>query len=201
MNSPERGLASLMELKMQAGWVLEKTPLGRDELATHAHHLSPLVRGVLVLVNGQRSVSALLDCATDRTRWQEAIAQLLEQDFVRPLDVQSPEAGSHDARAGSMQSAQASATEFKSSFSSPAGFDAAGQDDLRAALSLLTSQMFGKQAEKLLQKLQAADNNAQGQRAALEGCVKYIRLFIDEKKATDFQRKAETLIEARTGQS
>ena len=186
---------------MQAGWVLEKTPLGRDELVTHAHHLSPLVRGVLVLVNGQRSVAALLDCATDRPRWQEAIVQLLEQDFVRPLDVQSPGAGSHDARAGWMPSAQASAAEFKSSSSAPAGLDAAGQGDIRAVLSSLASQMFGKQAEKLLQKLQAADNNAQGQRAALEGCVKYIRLFIDEKKAADFQRKAEVLIEAGAAQS
>lgn len=185
---------------MQAGWVLEKTALGRGELATHAHHLSPLVRGVLVLVNGQRNVAGLLDCATDRQRWHEAIVQLLEHGFVQPLNVPWPDDGMSVSQAEALRTHPASVGGMQaSSFSSmPAGAPEHG--DLRAMLTLLTTQMFGKQAEKLLQKLQAADNTVQGQRAAVEGCVKFIRLFVDEKKATEFQRKAETLIASGTTQ-
>ncbi|OIQ91312.1 hypothetical protein GALL_267790 [mine drainage metagenome] len=178
--------------------ILEKTPLGRDELATNAHRLTPMVRGVLVLVNGQRRVADLLACASDRARWQEAISMLLGQGFVRPVE------GSGVATQGVASSTRlpdtkaATSTQFPASlFASSELADAgeAGERDLCSLLCALATRGFGKQADKLVQKLRAADNTQAGQRAAVESCVKYIRLFIDEKKAEPFRRRAQDLID------
>lgn len=166
---------------MQPDWILEKTALGRDAIASRAHSLPAVARGVLVLINGQRTVSSLLECATDKLRWQEALALLVEQGYV--------------SRGGG--------TVAPTPFATAQGFGASGlsRGDLRAELSALAKQMFGGSADKLLQKLQVADNSPQSQMTAVESCTKYIKLFIDEKKANEFRDKAQTLIDGETGVS
>lgn len=181
--------------------ILEKTPLGRDELATNAHRLSPVVRGVLVLVNGQRRIADLLACAGDRARWQEAISTLLGEGFVRQVepgasagpapDVSARQA---DAQTGASTQLPASTQYPPSMFATPEPEDAA-EGDLRAMLCALATRAFGKQADKLVQKLRAADDTPESLSAAVESCAKYIRLFLDEKKADAFLRRAQDLID------
>jgi hypothetical protein len=166
---------------MQPDWILEKTAAGREALVSRAHHLPAVARGVLVLINGQRTVSALLDCAADKVRWQEALILLLEQGYI------SPNGGAFEP------TPSAGAQGF--------GAPPSPGMDLRADLSRLVTQMFGQSADKLLQKLHAADNVPQSQMAAVESCTKYIRLFIDEEKANEFRDKAQTLIDGRAGVS
>ncbi|MBW4047171.1 MAG: hypothetical protein HIU89_04345 [Proteobacteria bacterium] len=166
---------------MQPDWILEKTAAGREALVSRAHHLPAVARGVLVLINGERTVSALLDCATDKLRWQEALILLLEQGYV------SPNSGAFEP------TPSARAQDF--------GASPLRGSDLRADLSRLVTQMFGQGADKLLQKLQAADHSPQSQMAAVESCTKYIKLFIDEKKSNEFRDKAQTLIDGKRGVS
>ncbi|WP_332877759.1 hypothetical protein [Massilia sp. S19_KUP03_FR1] len=65
--------------------VYEKTDKGREEIATRKHHLSVRLRSVLVMIDGRRPVSELLQhlakLGLDKTSFDE----LVTQEFIHSL--------------------------------------------------------------------------------------------------------------------
>ena len=160
-----------MSADLPLDWILEKTPKGREELATRANHLMPGQRNLLIMADGHRPVSELLKAGADPERCLQVLRALLEDGYLaRNTTATSPE--------------------------SPASVFAADtpQQTHHALLIALIEEQFGAQAARLVQKIEQHPDTPEGQSAAVQACVKYIRLFIDEKQAAVFAQRAQELL-------
>jgi len=82
-----------MSAELPLNWILEKTPKGRDELATRANHLTPGQRNLLIMADGNRRVAELLKAGADPERCLLALRGLLEEGYlVRNAAAFSPDA-------------------------------------------------------------------------------------------------------------
>jgi hypothetical protein len=63
-------------------WVLAKTAVGVDEIATRSRRIPPRLRTVLILVDGRRSVQTLAESAAALGDIRQALAELHEQGLV-----------------------------------------------------------------------------------------------------------------------
>ena len=68
------------------------------------------------------------------------------------------------------------------------------QQTPHALLIALIEEQFGAQAPKLVQKIEQHPDTPEGRAAAVQACVKFIRLFIDEKQAQAFAQRAQELL-------
>jgi len=59
------------------------------------------------------------------------------------------------------------------------------EGELKNKLITLVQQTLGKDADKVLEKIQAAPDSKEGLKAALNNCSKVVKLMIDEKKAEE----------------
>jgi len=168
------------ELSLDA--VLEKTAKGRDELATRAHHLQPGQRNLLILADGQRPVRELLKAGVDPQRCLQALQGLIDDGFLA-FSSALPAAASAPASAA-VGPAQAS----------PAAEPAATSPAAQARLIALVEEQFGAQAPRLVQKIMQYPDTAEGCAAAVQACVRFIRLFIDEKQADVFAQRAQEVL-------
>lgn len=162
-----------MELSSQSTWVLQKTSKGHEELQSRTYHLSPSLRGLLILANGQRSIAELLTTSRDAVRSEEAVSQLLRDGFVQA-----------DAPGATLAAAATPAVE-------PTTLET--QHSPKDRLLKLVNDMFGIQP-KLAQKLTASGDSTQELEAAIQACAKYISLFIDDTQASAFRLRANSLI-------
>ena len=158
-----------MSADLPLDWIFEKTPKGRDELATRAHGLLPGQRNLLILADGHRPVSELIKAGTDSQRCMQALRQLVDDGYL-------------------VLTAGASAASVASS---PTPQGAAGP---HAMLIALIEEQFGAQAPRLVQKIEQHPDTVEGRAAAVQACVKFIRLFIDEKQAAAFAQRAQELL-------
>ena len=140
-----------MSAVLQHHWILEKTPKGRDEMVSRAHHLPPILRSLLILADGQRTARDLLSAGTDPLRAQASLTVLLEDGFLQA--VAQPAASTPESITN-------------------------GESGSKQQLRALVREMFGDQ-QKLLQKFELAPDDLTSQRAAIEASCKFIRLFID----------------------
>ncbi len=163
-----------MSAELPLDWILEKTPMGRDELATRAHHLMPGQRNLLILADGHRPVSDLLKAGTDPQRCMQVLSALVSDGYL---------VRSANAPVASTAPAPAAA--------------AAPVVGPHALLIELVQEQFGAQAPRLVQKIAQYPDTAEGQAAAVQACVKFIRLFIDEKQAAAFAERAQELLPPR----
>ena len=65
-----------------ANTVFDKTAQGRDEIATRAHHLAPRLRTLLLLVDGKRDTTELMDKVGGLRLDEKALVELLESGFI-----------------------------------------------------------------------------------------------------------------------
>lgn len=156
-------------------WVLEKTPKGRDELATRAHRLQPGQRNLLIMADGKRPVAELLKAGADPERCRAAVGGLIEDGFLQRVSGLGSE----------LPVPSVSATAAN-----------AGQAQTHLLLIALAEELFGAQAPRLVQKIEQHPDTPEGHAAAVESCVKFVRLFIDEKQAETFAQRAHTLLSA-----
>lgn len=63
--------------------LLEKTDKGREEIATRRYKLSPKLRSLLVMIDGNTQTSALLKQVSVIGLNESSLTELLEGDFIR----------------------------------------------------------------------------------------------------------------------
>ncbi|MHB1668260.1 MAG: hypothetical protein ACYCSR_05245 [Thiomonas sp.] len=156
-----------MRHPVQPHWILEKTPKGRDEVVSRAHHLPPPIRSLLILADGQRTARDLLSASTDPLRSQASLSMLLDEGFLQAV----------------AQPAEP-----------PLEWADIQESDRKPLLMALVRQMFGAQA-KLLQKFELAQDDPASLKAAIDASCKFVRLFIDGPQADVFQRRAYALLD------
>jgi hypothetical protein len=118
--------------------LFRKTPKGSAEIATREYRLSPRLRSLLILVDGQRSDDDLRKMIT--VQFDESLAQLHEQGFVEAIASSRSTPSNAAAKAGATAPAPA-----------PQAAKMADQDFAtlrRDAVRLLTDQI-GPMAESL----------------------------------------------------
>lgn len=159
-----------MSAELPLNWILEKTQKGRDELATRANHLMPGQRNLLIMADGHRQVSELLKAGTDPERCMQVLRGLCDDGYL-------------------VRNAAATPADAPDSLFAA---DPAPQTP-HALLIALIEEQFGAQAPKLVQKIEQHPDTPEGRAAAVQACVKFIRLFIDEKQAALFSQRAQEL--------
>lgn len=70
--------------------------------------------------------------------------------------------------------------------------------DLKAELIALAYDMLGNQSSAVVKKLNESDDSPDALSQAVNTCKRLIKLAIDEKKADEFQRRAQEIIYAST---
>lgn len=165
-----------MSAELPLDWILEKTPKGRDELATRAHHLLPGQRNLLIMADGRRAVSELLKAGTDPQRCMQVLRALFDEGFLVRSD-----------------SAAAASGFAPLPTAAPAAAPVPPGSTPHATLIALVQEQFGAHAPRLLQKIEQHPDTPEGRAAAVQSCAKFIRLFIDEKQADLFVRRAQEL--------
>lgn len=71
---------------MDPSIVLRKTDKGINELKTRENRLSPILRTVLILVDGKADVSGLYNKVPSLTEMEECLATLLKEGFISAGD-------------------------------------------------------------------------------------------------------------------
>lgn len=166
-----------MAAELPLDWIFEKTPKGRDELATRAHGLLPGQRNLLILADGHRPVRELLKAGTDPQRCLQALRGLIDEGYL------ARSAGGTAGQSPSPTPGPTTSAAATASAASP-----------HALLIALVEEQFGAQAPRLVQKIEQHPDTSEGRAAAVQACVKFIRLFIDEKQATAFAQRAQELL-------
>jgi hypothetical protein len=63
--------------------IYEKTPKGREEIATRKYRLAHKLRTLLVMVDGERNVEKLLREVAPLGLNEDHVNELVEQDYIR----------------------------------------------------------------------------------------------------------------------
>ncbi len=63
--------------------IYEKTDKGREEIATRKHQLSPKLRSLLVMIDGEQTASKLLQKVAPLGLTEKNLSELLDQEFIR----------------------------------------------------------------------------------------------------------------------
>lgn len=152
------------------GAVLGKTSKGRDEVQARERALAPALRHLLILADGKRTAQELLRITPDPTKVQGGLELLMREGYLEAVGSAAPAA----ARAPAAPAV-------------PAG------ELKERLLQLVTAEFPGQQ--RLHEKVTAAADEPAALREAVAGCVKYIRMFIDQARADDFARRATALLD------
>lgn len=153
---------------MQPQLVLTKTMKGIAELEQRSLGLSQVMRRVLIMLDGRRSVAVLMHENAGALDVVATIEHLLALGLVTPLGGATSTPAAVSAHATPSQ-----------------------------ALVHMAEALLGSAADKVTQKLQAARDDPTELKLAVDACVRLIRLTIDEGKASDFRRQADVIV-ART---
>ena len=151
---------------MQPGVVLAKTEKGLHEIEHRGAALTAAARRVLILVDGQRSVSDLMHELAHHADVAALLDQLQLLGLVHPI-------GKPDA----------------------AGISVSAADSRRDALVQMAETLVGNgRGAKVLAKLRSAPDAQSDLSAAADACVRLIRLTIDERLADDFKSQAALIL-------
>lgn len=153
---------------MQPGVVLAKTEKGLHEIEHRGAALTAAARRVLILVDGQRSVSDLMHELAHHADVAALLDQLQLLGLVHPI-------GKPDAAAAAPSEIAA--------------------DSRRDALVQMAETLLGNgRGAKVLAKLRSAPDAQSDLSAAADACVRLIRLTIDERLADDFKSQAALIL-------
>lgn len=157
---------------MQPGLVLSKTMKGIVELEQRSMGLSPVMRRVLIMIDGRRSVGTLMHEQAGAFDVVATLEHLIALGLV---------AGPGVAAAAVADSAPGSA--------------AGATTPCDALVNMAEALLGSAAAAKVVVKLRAGGDDPEPLRAAVDACVRLIRLTIDEAKAADFRRQADLILQ------
>ncbi|RJX34137.1 MAG: hypothetical protein C4516_00345 [Oxalobacter sp.] len=63
--------------------IYEKTEKGREEITTRKYHLSPKLRTLLVLIDGERAADKVLQEIAPLGLNEQSLSELVAQDYIR----------------------------------------------------------------------------------------------------------------------
>jgi len=132
--------------------LLTRTRKGNEEISERRHHLAPVLRHALILVEGTARMGDLLAKGERVPNFEASLQALLEQGYVEI-------AGSAKGR-----------------------------------LVELANRLLGKNAGKVVAKLEESADSTESLKAAVESATKLIRLTIDEGKAAEFSASAKDIL-------
>ena len=148
--------------------LLGKTAASVAELERRALGLGMVMRRLLIMVDGHRSVADLMHA---NAASMDVVATL---DQLLALGLIATPAGTRDADMAA-EAAQV-------------------PDSPRQALMHMAETLLDTGAGAVLNKLQHASGERAALQPAVDTCVRLIRLTIDENKAADFKRQAEVIL-------
>ncbi len=152
---------------MQPEWVFSKTPRGSAELEQRSLGLTFMCRRLLIMVDGKRTLGELIHDLGGSMDVLAMLEKLVANDLVAApagAVMRRPE-GPHAIELGP-----------------------------KARLCELADSLLGSAAAKISAKITACGDGAEELNACVDGCVRLIRLTIDETKAAEFKRQASTIL-------
>ena len=155
--------------------VLAKTEKGKEELAAR-RELAVDLRHSLILVDGHSTLQELLKKGEGLPNLVESLETLVQMGLISALDENAD-----------------------SVFASPPSISgtaapASGGSASKAKLVLLATSLLGKQAGKIIKKIEEAADTREALLSAVDSCGKVIRLVIDEEKADAFVSSAKNIL-------
>ncbi len=155
---------------MDQKFVLEKTDKGIEELETRKHHLSPALRMVLILIDGQSDITGLKHKAPGLNDLERYLEDLLRGSYVH------------------MQS-ESAANSPESKVSSELGAESAATMAKWQVIDMVRDVVGGEYGERATARFMEIDDTADAIRSALDECYQYILLTIDDQKAEVVKRR------------
>ena len=156
---------------MDAHIVFSKTAKGREEIETRAYHLPQRLRIVLILVDGTSDVTRLQEKAGALPDLEKSLEALAIDGFIAADNATwQPAAAPTNPTPGTSVA------------------------DTKIKLIDLAVLVLGKDAEKVVSKLQEAPDTREGLEAAVSRCYKIVSLIIDEAKAVELKDKCTQIL-------
>jgi sarcosine oxidase gamma subunit len=153
---------------MDATLILVKTGKGVEEIKSRAFGLPQNLRSLLIMVDGSASLAGLLRRVAQVPKAEESLSWLLREGFVETVAPGSPRAAAAAPTTSRMGPKQ--------------------------MLVVLSRDLLGADATKVVQRLDEAGDTPAELAAAVERCHKLIKLTIDEKKAEQFLKSGQALL-------
>ena len=166
--------------------IIHKTALGLGEMETRTRRISPLLRAVLIMIDGKSSSDELyqkvstLPQYSDQAQFEKNIETLLAEGLISSV---SDNTESVFALQDNLPAAEIP-TDWSPDFAIK----------MKRKLMHTAGEILDKQAKKVINKLEKAPNSKEGVVVAINDSIKLVRLFIDEKKADDLERSFSALI-------
>lgn len=154
---------------MDSATILEKTPKGEEEIAKRSFGLDRNLRYLLILVDGQSSVGELQAKGAGLKDIQAGLESLASDGFIR-----AEGAAPADAPA-------------------PSGQDLA---DIKQELIRIARSVLGNDADKVVEKLQAAPDTKEDIQQVMSKCQKTVKLLIDENKAAELIARCKSYLDS-----
>lgn len=174
--------------------IYRKTPKGVTEIETRVHRLHPRLRGVLILIDGRRADTELVQMLQHAA---ESIVMLLEGGFIEVLmrtAAPSPPLADESAARRADTARDAPATRPRG-WSGSSSFGGSGQAAFHArrreAMKLLTDQL-GPAAERLAIRMETAQT-VEEFRALLPAAVRLVGELRGRAAAEAFNEQTEDI--------
>jgi hypothetical protein len=152
---------------MQPDWIFSKTARGSAELEEHSLGLTFMCRRLLIMIDGKRTLGDLIHDLGGSMDVLSMLEKLSANDLIAPpagVVLRRPE-GPHAIDPGP-----------------------------KARLCELADSLLGGAASNITAKITACGDGAEALTTCVDGCVRLIRLTIDESKAAEFKRQANTIL-------
>lgn len=158
---------------MDKSLIPTRSSKGAEEIASHKYGLEPVLRRTLILVDGHSDIAALQKKAVGDETLSACLERLMRDGFIQATISDNARDISPDANV---------------------------QDDrvnrLKWQLVDLIGEIVGKDyRDRASKKIIASPDTINGLRQTLTGCVKVIKLTIDEGKAKELEQRAEEMID------
>jgi len=168
--------------------IIHKTALGLDEIESRALKLPPILRALLIMIDGKSSYDQLykkvsiLPQYSDHDQFEETMETLLKEGLIS-------DGSSNYSFAPDFHNKDGASVAEK-----PGEWSPDYVLKMRRKLLLATEEILGNQAEKVINKLENAPVSKEGLVTAVSDSKKLVRLFIDEKKADELEGKLSALL-------
>lgn len=155
--------------------VLQKTEKGIEELETRKHRLSPALRMVLILVDGQSDVAGLRKKASGFEDLGRYLEELVRGSYIRNRSDLA--AGSPAPETAGELGAESSATLAKWQI-----------------VDMVRDVVGGEYGDRATNRFTNIDDTPNAIRGALDECYQFILLTIDDKKAEVVKQKGKDIL-------